>query len=105
MCSSLAEDLQAFLDYYGGDLEMVRLAVTPEQIEEFDLPTAPPKATDNRSFDDTRTVQAEAIDPAVLAALVREATIQRMGLDIWNDVIAREERIRDELVEQLETIR
>ena len=43
MCSSLDEDLQAFLDHYGGDLEMVRLAVTPEQSEEFDLPTSPPK--------------------------------------------------------------
>ena len=63
------------------------------------------KKTDNRSFDDTRTVQAEAIDPAQLAGLVRAAITERIDLEVLNEVIAREERIRFDIVEQLEAVR
>ena len=101
MCSSLDEDLQAFLDYYGGDLDMVRLAVTPEHIEELELPTAPPKSTDNRSFDNDLTTQCEAIDPKKLAEIVRDAIKERLDLDVLKKVIEEKKRIRPELLEQL----
>ena len=69
---SLDGDIRAFLDAMGGRAEFVRLAVTPDQIHEHNLPTSPPKATDRRAFDGD-TVQAEALPPDVLASVVRDA--------------------------------
>jgi hypothetical protein len=54
------------------DIRFSRLAVTPGQITVLGLPTAPPKATDRRSFTG-ETVQAEAIPPDVLADIIRNA--------------------------------
>jgi hypothetical protein len=48
--SSLAEDIEAFAVDYGGDVELIRLAVTPEHSAIFGLPSAPPKASDRRRF-------------------------------------------------------
>jgi hypothetical protein len=57
------------------DIEFRRLLVNPEQIEEFGLPTKPPKSTTHSAqFDDTRTVEAEAM-PAGLTRELLEAAI------------------------------
>ena len=59
-----------------------RVAILPEHVgARFGLQTAPKKASDNRSFegigdDPDATVQAEALDPADLAALV-DAALRR----------------------------
>lgn len=66
----LAEDVAAFGAAYGADIEFVRLAVTREQAHRLGLDSAPPKATDRRSFDGDETYQAEAIDPRDLAQIV-----------------------------------
>ncbi|MER8003887.1 hypothetical protein [Streptomyces sp. NPDC095613] len=53
MFSSLAEDVIAFAEASGTEVEFERVAVTSEQIATYNLPTAPPKATDRRSFPGT----------------------------------------------------
>src|SRR5262249_37423092 len=75
---SLAEDVQTLIHDLGlpGAVQFARLGVTVEQIAELGLPTAPPKATDRRSFQGD-TVQAEAIPPDVMAEIVRDALDQR----------------------------
>ena len=95
---NLESDVSAFLDGMGEDgaCSFERIAVTPEQIVELGLPTAPAKATDRRSFagvgdDPTATVQAEAIDPATLAAIV-EAAVRRH----WNEDAALAVKQRQE---------
>src|SRR5262249_48320617 len=44
---SLAADIEDFAEEYGGDVEFVRVAVTPAQAALYNLPSAPPKASDN----------------------------------------------------------
>lgn len=100
MFSSLDEDLQAFLDHYGGDVTMTRLAVTPAQVEAMDLPTAPPKRTDNRSFEG-QTTQCEAIPPRTLRKIVQAAIAGRIAGDIYQQDRAMERTIRDDLAERL----
>ena len=56
------EDVEAFTRELGGSAIFTRLAVTPQQIGEYRLPTAPPKATDRRAFAG-ETCQAEALPP------------------------------------------
>lgn len=102
ICSSLDEDLQAFLRYYGGNLTVTRLAVTPEQVATMNLPTAPPKRTDQRSFEGHETTQAEAIPPRELRRIVRDAVLERIDIDILNDVKAEEQAIRDKVLKWVE---
>jgi hypothetical protein len=104
MFSSLEQDIQAFAYAYDGDVSFTRLAVLPEHIEEMGLPTAPPKKTDNRSFDGDETVQCEAIAPDVLNEILRDAIESRMDMDVYNDVLEREVQTQDALVEELESI-
>jgi hypothetical protein len=58
-----------------------RVAVLPEQIEELDLPTRPTKRTDSRtrSFAGD-SVEVDAIEPALLRAMVRECIEQHVDL-------------------------
>ena len=44
--NSLDEDIEDFAADYGGNVEFIRLVVTPEQAALYALPSAPPKPTD-----------------------------------------------------------
>ena len=74
--------------------------MTPEQIEELDLPTAPPKASDGRAFTG-QTCQCEAIAPDRLTEIVRAAAEVRMNRAALNRVLRRERLMRRELQERL----
>jgi hypothetical protein len=89
------EDVTAFYEDLGGDdpPRFLRAAVTPEQIERFSLPTAPPKKADRRAvFTDTRTVQAEALPPDVL-----QAEIVSVVEAFFDEDVLREQRDRSSL--------
>ena len=59
-----------------------RLAVTPQQIARWNLPTRPTKPSDSRSkgFGDI-SVELDAIDPNTLRAIVRDAIEQHLPAD------------------------
>lgn len=99
MFGSLDEDLQAFVQHYGGNVAMKRIAVTPDQVRDMGLPTAPPKATDKRSFSGL-TTQCEAIPPARLREIVLSEVFQHLDLDIHDETLAREAMIGEELTER-----
>src|SRR4051812_3531477 len=100
--SSMAEDIQAIAE----DLELdtdsrfSRLAVTPAQITELNLLTAPPKATDRRAFDG-ETVQCEAIPPDALANIVEQAIRQRFDQIAYTKVLRAERMTRKQLSRRL----
>jgi hypothetical protein len=63
----------------GGDAVFERLAVTPEQILEFDLPTRPTKSTDTRSRGfDGESVEVDALPATVLREIVEKAIVQHI---------------------------
>ena len=103
MVKSLDEDLDAFVAHYGGDVTVTRLAVTKPQIRDMRLPTAPPKATDRRSFSGM-TTQAEAIPPRRLKEIVQAAIEERIDHEIYRGVLEREEQIRASLSARLARI-
>jgi hypothetical protein len=100
--SALDEDVVAFAELYGGDIEFVRLAVTPEQARRFRLPSAPPKATDRRRFDGNETWQLEALDPRELAQIVRTAIEERIDREIFYAILADEQKARTAVLSRLE---
>jgi hypothetical protein len=60
-------------------VEFERLAVTPEQIEWYQLPTRPAKATDSRAAGFAgECVEVDALPPSVLRQLVEDAITQHI---------------------------
>ncbi|MEN8131869.1 MAG: hypothetical protein ABFS45_17130 [Pseudomonadota bacterium] len=99
MFDALREDVSAFADAYGNDVTFTRLAVTPEQIALYELPTAPPKASSHQTKKQmTETTQAEALDPATLAQIIRQAIEDRFDLGIYQQVVDSEAQDRAELL-------
>jgi hypothetical protein len=99
--SSLSEDVASFADHYGGDVQFLRLAVTPEQAAFYELPAAPPKPTDRRCFDGDDTWQAEALDPRDLADIVRDAIETRLDRAAYARVLEDEAVARPAVLDRL----
>lgn len=99
--SSLDEDVGAFLHSMGGCANFIRLAVTPEHVDQYGLETAPPKPTDNRAFSG-ETVQAESLPPDILADIVRAAIEANIDGKAYEAALARETREREQLIEWLD---
>ena len=70
---SIENDLRGFLEDWPGELTFRRLAVNDDQIDRMGLPTRPPKASDTRSPEVTRAVEAEAIPAPAMRAIVSSA--------------------------------
>jgi hypothetical protein len=67
------------------ELNFTRLAITPEQIAAYRLPTKPRKPGDRRALHVTETVEAEAMPAAVLRAMLRreiEALLPPQALSV-----------------------
>lgn len=90
---SLDEDVRAFIGEFGGDAEFIRLAVTPDHIARYSLPTAPPKETDRRNFAG-ETVQAEALPPDVLASILQDAIGTHLDMDVYRLAVETEQAER-----------
>jgi hypothetical protein len=99
MFLAFLEDVEAFARELGGNATFTRLAVTPEQIRRFRLPTAPPKESDNRAFNG-ETCQAEALPPDVLANILRTAIEDRIDRQVLDRVLRQEQRIRRGLIKR-----
>lgn len=81
---SVAEDVSAFVeaDKFGDGVTFERIALTLEQVRKYELPTAPPKATDTRSKGwSGGTCQLEALPPDVIASILRKAIDDRFDYD------------------------
>lgn len=82
-----------------------RIAVTPEQVEEYSLPTRPTKKTDSRAKDFVgESVELDAIPPDVLRNLVRECIEQHMDPDVLQNARSVEETERGTLAEVIENL-
>ena len=84
------------------DITGVRVALTADQVEQHELPTAPPKKTDSR----TRrwrgeTCQLEALPPDLLAGLVRDAIGARLRADVFRRQVEQEDADRRALLRAL----
>jgi hypothetical protein len=99
----LMKDVTAFVRDLGAEVIFTRLAVTPAQIAEYRLPTAPQKLGDNRAFIG-ETCQAEALAPDVMNAILREAIEQRVDKRLLQRVLKQERQARLELTRALDEL-
>jgi hypothetical protein len=76
-----------------------RVAVTPEQIADWDLPTRPTKASDTRAKNFAEiSVELDAIEPNQLRALVQETIEQHLPPEQFEILKAAEESERDTIM-------
>ncbi|HWK28077.1 MAG TPA: hypothetical protein VNS09_16045 [Solirubrobacter sp.] len=99
---AMVEDVQSFLAedaLLPGVHRLIpeRVALTPEQIERYEIPMAPVKGSDSRAAGWTGgTAQAEALKPPQLACEVRDA------IERWIDADVLQEHVELERLERVE---
>ena len=78
------------------DIEVVKLAITEDQVAQYNPPPNPTKLSDSRAegyiakFGNS-SYEADALPPDILAAVVREAIEAQIDPDLWQQVIDAEE--------------
>jgi hypothetical protein len=84
------------------DITFERLAVTPEQIEAWNLPTRPTKDSDKRAkkFGSDISVELDAIEPATLRALVQDAIEEHLPPELFEE-LKTEEKAERETISQI----
>ena len=94
----------------GGDLELERLALNMEQVNEYQPPPNPAKLTDARAARYVREYgydswELDALEPQVLASLVSGAVESYIDMVKWGEVKAQEEEQRALLTQAQESLR
>jgi len=101
----IERDLGDRLERYGAvDVEVKRIALTLDQIREYNLPPFPAKSSDPRlakfmaDTGGTDAVELDALEPNVLQDLIREAIKDHIDTDAWsrrhNEIEAEKEKLR-----------
>lgn len=92
-----------------GGLEVVRLALTWAQIEEHEPPPNPAKLSDSRAGlyiaqHGDESWELDALEPRLLASLVREHVERLRDDDLWEEAVAREDEMREQLDKAIEAM-
>ncbi len=89
---------------FGGDVDVRRLALNMDQVEEFNPPPNPAKMTDSRFSDyaanyGTESWELDALEPRVINALIEDNVNDIRDDDIYNEAVAEQEEGRERLYE------
>jgi hypothetical protein len=86
------------------EIHFERIAVTPVQIMDWDLPTRPTKASDSRAkaFGSNLSVELDAIEPNQLRTLVRETIERHLPAEQFEVLKAAEQSERDTIMRLVE---
>jgi len=108
----IERDLEERLSRYGaGDITVERVALTLEQIQEYNLPPMPAKTSDPRlakfiaDTGGSDAVELDALEPPVLQELIRNAIDAEIDQEAWEE---RKQEIADEkqkLKEKMENVK
>ena len=91
-------------------IDIERIALSMDQIQEYDPPPNPTKLTDSRAAQYVKLYgdnswELDALEPSVIAALIREAVGRIRDVDCWDQTEAREEEHKRMLRESSEEIK
>lgn len=89
-------------DVFGGDVEVVRIALNMDQVEEYSPPPNPAKMTDSRFQDyaaqfGTSSWELDALEPSVINTLITSHVEDIRDDDIHEEALAEQEEGRDTL--------
>lgn len=97
---------EAYRQEFGvlGRVQVNRIALTMDQVEEYDPPPNPAKLTDSRvegyiARFGHESWELDALDPATLGALIEEEVEALRDDDLWDEDLAREAELREKLTD------
>ena len=102
MVRDIRERLDLLSEHVGADV--IKLAITEEQVAQYNPPPNPAKMSDSRAagFVDkfgTSSYEADALEPNVLAQVIRDAVVPYIDWTLWEAVGDQEERDKELLNE------
>jgi hypothetical protein len=96
----IERDLSDRLEKYGAtNFSVKRIALTAEQIREYDLPPMPVKRSDARadsflSEHGDKAVELDALDPNLLQKTVEDSIMERIDRELWNAKIKKIDELK-----------
>jgi hypothetical protein len=95
----MTRDIQDRLRLFGAKTEVRRIALTMDQVDEFNPPPNPAKLTDSRvggylAEHGDLSWELDALDPATLDALIEAEILSWRDNRSWDESVARQERQR-----------
>ena len=98
----MTRDIIDRLTMFSGDQKVDRLALNMDQIEQYTPPPNPAKLSDSRAavyiaefgYD---SWELDALEPTVIAELIREAVLQIRDEDQWQEAIDEEDEAKERL--------
>lgn len=102
----MSRDVMERLNMYSeldGEIEVARIALNYDQVELWDPPENPAKTTDSRydaykeKFGES-SWELDAVEPAQMAALLRDIVFDHREDDLWEEAVKREDEGRAELL-------
>jgi len=103
MVRDIRDRLNTFaFDKMACDIEVKKIALTMDQIEEYNPPPNPTKLTDSRALDYIRKYgrecwEVDALDPATLQAIIADALESVVDMDLMEEIKEQEERDKKRL--------
>lgn len=99
----MSRDIQDRLNLFGTSIEFDRLALNMNQVRKYKPPPNPAKIQDTRAHAyikqfGAQSWELDALPPDTLAALVRNAIMDIIDQDAWDDVEAREDEEKGTLM-------
>lgn len=96
----MTRDITDRLATFMGGLEVRRLALNWDQIQEYNPPPNPTKLTDSRAAAYVaefghESWELDALEPSVLVNLIRETVLEFRDEDKWEEMVQREDRDRE----------
>ena len=98
----MTRDIIDRLQTFGCNLEVNRIALNMDQVEEYNPPPNPAKTTDSRFQDYSDRFgdecwELDALDPQLLAEMVTNAVLGKRDQSMWNERVSEQERHRESL--------
>lgn len=89
-------------EFSGDEIEVKRLALNMPQVEQYNPPPNPAKITDSRAENyiaefGEESWELDALEPAVIAQLIRDAVLEVRDQDQWDEAVAKEEENKAQL--------
>jgi len=101
----MTRDIQDRLRLFESEVEVRRIALNFDQVENYNPPPNPAKTTDAR-YETYRALHGEesweldALEPRVIVDLIRDEVESLLDMDVWEESVGRQEEAR----RQLETV-
>lgn len=94
------------MSYFGIELELERVALNYGQVQQYNLLPNPTKKADPRAKEYVASYgdecwELDALEPKKLQHIVKEAVESRINPAVWNKVIARNEKLKKKIAEEL----